>query len=275
MVAEDTVLMEELSWTEIADRVADGYDTTILACGAVEQHGPHLPTGVDTYLGYSLAEATARELGETLVAPTLRPGCSDHHINFPGTISISRDTFVSLLEEYCESLANTGFDNIVLIPSHGGNIDIMRTYSPKIARKLQDEASVYFVRPDYSELLEYWEEIDVDRVEAGVHAGYGETARMLADYAELVDMDKAEEGMTIEEFYDDDRVAQSQLESFIYGIDAQVPNGILGDPRGATAEHGKEIKDIMAGDLAARIRDRIDSDFLSMDLPDSVAHEYE
>lgn len=272
--AKDTVLMEELSWTEIADCLDDGYDTAILACGAIEQHGPHLPIGVDTYLGYSLAEATARKLGDALVAPTLRPGCSDHHVDFPGTLTISRETFVRLLTEYCESLAHSGFENVVLIPSHGGNVDVMRTYSPKIARQLQDEVDVYFVQPDFAAAQEVWEETDVTREQAGVHAGAGETARMLVDYPDLVDMEKAEEGMTDPEFYEEDRIPQSQLESFIHGIDRQVANGILGDARPATAELGEQLKEVMSESLAETVRERIDSEFVSMDLPDSVAHEY-
>lgn len=270
----DTVLLEELSWTEIADRLDAGYDTVILACGAIEQHGPHLPVGVDTYLGYSLTEAIAREHGNMLVAPTLRPGCSDHHVNFPGTISIRRETFVNLLEDYCRSLANTGFENIILMPSHGGNYDIMRTHTPKIARDLAGDAAVHFVEPDSSELLDFWEEIEISREQAGVHAGYGETARMLADYPELVDMDKAEEGMTIPEFYDEDRIPISQQESFIHGVDAQVANGILGDARGATAEHGERIKQIIAESVAETIEERLESALLSMDVPDSVAHDH-
>lgn len=47
----DTVLLEELSWTEIADHLDEGYDTVLLACGAIEQQGPHLPTGVDSQSG--------------------------------------------------------------------------------------------------------------------------------------------------------------------------------------------------------------------------------
>jgi len=271
---EDTVLMEELSWTAIADRLSAGYDTVLLACGAIEQHGPHLPTGVDTYLGYSLAEYIARELGNALVAPVLRPGCSDHHTDFPGTFSISRETFVRLLTEYCESLERTGFDNVVVFPSHGGNIDVMRTYTPKIARDL-DEADLYFVDLDFAGILEYLEEEGVSREQAGVHAGYSETARMLADYADLVDIDEAEEGMTVEDFYDEDRIPQSQLESFTHGVREQVTNGILGDARGASADVGQELKERMGDAMAEEIRERLGSEFLSMDVPDSVAHEYE
>ena len=275
MATKDTVLMEELSWTEIAQRLEDGHRTAVLACGAIEQHGPHLPTGVDTYLGYSIAEGVARELGDALVAPTLRPGCSDHHMDFPGTFSISRETFVSLLSEYCESLANAGFTTIAVIPSHGGNVDVMRTYTPKIARELQDQASVYFVEMDFNELNEYCEEHDIPKEIAGVHAGLSETARMLYDYEHLVDMENAEEGMTDPEFYDPDRIPQSQLESFTHGVREQAPNGILGDARGATAEQGKAMKEILVRNFAEEIASRRESELIAMELPDSVAHEYE
>jgi creatinine amidohydrolase len=271
----DRVLIEELAWTEVADKLDDGYDTALLACGAIEQHGPHLPTGVDTYLGYAMAEYVARELGNALVAPTLRPGCSDHHTDFPGTFSISRDTFVSLLTDYCESLDRMGFDNIVLFPSHGGNIDVMKTFTPKIARELE-QAEVYFVNLDFVGIHEYLEEEEgISSEEAGVHAGYSETAQMLADYPDLVDMDKAEEGMTMSEFYDPDRIPQSQQESFTHGVRQQVANGILGDARGATADVGREIKERRGDAMAEEIRERIDSEFISMDVPDSVAHEYD
>ncbi len=271
----ETVLLEELPWTAIADRIDEGYKTAILACGAIEQHGPHLPIGVDTYLGYSIADGVARELGDALVAPTLRPGCSDHHMDFPGTLSVSRETFVSLLEDYCESLANSGFETIALIPSHGGNVDVMRTYTPRIARDLQDEADVFFVEMDFNELNEYCDEHDIPKEVAGVHAGLTETARMLDEHPELVDMDRAEEGMTDPEFYEPDRIPQSQLESFTHGVRAQVKNGILGDARGATAEQGREMKEILVRNFASEIRERRDSELISMAVPDSVAHEYD
>jgi creatinine amidohydrolase len=274
-MSNETVLIEELSWTEVAEKLENGYDTALLACGAIEQHGPHLPTGVDTYLGYAVGKYVARELGNALVAPTLRPGCSDHHTDFPGTFSISRETFVNLLSDYCESLDQMGFDNIVLFPSHGGNIDVMKTYTPKIARDLE-QAEVYFVSLDFVGIHEYLEnEEGISREKAGVHAGYSETAQMLAEHPELVDMELAEEGMTRPEFYDEDRIPQSQQESFTHGVRQQVANGILGDARGATADVGREIIERRGDAMAEQIRSRIDSEFLSMDVPDSVAHEHD
>lgn len=272
-MAKDSVLMEELSWTEIAERINSGVDTALLACGAIEQHGPHLPIGVDTYLGYALGEAVARKLGNTLVAPTLRPGCSDHHINFPGTLSIRRETFINLLEDYCASLVNSGFSNVVVFPSHGGNTDIMKAYVPKIARTHMDEASIYYFKPNTMS-LSFWEAHEISREAVGAHAGYDESARMLVEHPDLVDMANAEEGMTISEFFEEPQINQSRLDSYTHGIDQQVPNGILGDPRGATADAGEEIKEELAEMMANSIETLLNSDRIVMELPDSVAHEF-
>jgi len=271
---KDTVLMEELSWVEIADHLDDGYENVILACGAIEQHGPHLPTGVDTYLGYALAEAAARKLGDTLVAPTLRPGVSPHHTDFRGTISVSLETFVNLLWDYCESLARTGFENVVIVPSHGGNYNVLRTYIPDFARKLDEDTDLYFIEADYSATYDYWEEHGIERGEYGGHAGIGETARMLAKHPDLVDMDLAEPGMTLPEFFEDDWVTPRRQELFKHGMKERAINGILGDPRRATAEHGERINEIMAKKLAERIRERIETEYMSIKLPDSIANEY-
>src|SRR5262249_10817095 len=70
----ETVLMQELTWPEIKQAIADGKTTAVLACGAVEQHGPQLPTGTDDYLGTAIAERAALIAGNALVAPTIRPG---------------------------------------------------------------------------------------------------------------------------------------------------------------------------------------------------------
>src|SRR5262245_36493210 len=108
-----------MTWQGIRDAQARGLTTATFACGAVEQHGPHLPTGTDTYLGTALAERAARLAGNTLVAPTLRPGLSEHHMHFPGSFTVRPSTFVALVEDYCSSLARQGFERIVVFSSHG------------------------------------------------------------------------------------------------------------------------------------------------------------
>ena len=115
----ERLLMEEMSWREIEEAIAGGKTTAILAVASIEQHGPHLPTGTDTYLGCALAEGIARELGNALVAPVMRPGLSEHHLDFPGTVTLTQETFMRVLQEHCTCLARHGFQDIVLISSHG------------------------------------------------------------------------------------------------------------------------------------------------------------
>ncbi len=131
----DKVLIEEMTWPEIKEAMESGKTTAILACGACEQHGPHLPTGTDTYLGTAIAERAARIAGNALVVPTLRPGLSEHHMHFPGSFTLRLGTFVALLEDSCESLARQGFERIVIFTSHGGNADVLRAYPP-LARQV-------------------------------------------------------------------------------------------------------------------------------------------
>jgi creatinine amidohydrolase len=75
----------------------EGFSTVIFAVGSNEQHGPHLPTFTDTLLGDAWANRVALKLGKTLQAPTINVECSDHHMAFPGAISLNPDTLKSLI----------------------------------------------------------------------------------------------------------------------------------------------------------------------------------
>src|SRR5690554_6220491 len=117
----EEIFIEKMTSPEVQEAVDNGYRTIMIACGAVEQHGPHLPLFLDSEHGTRLAEGIARQLGKTLVAPTIRVGCSEEHMGFAGTISLKRETFKALCTDYCTSLARHGFERIYFIPSHGGN----------------------------------------------------------------------------------------------------------------------------------------------------------
>jgi creatinine amidohydrolase len=249
-----SVLIEELSWPEVGAAIEAGFDTAVLACGAVEQHGPHLPTGTDAYLGTAIAERAAKKAGNALVAPTLRPGLSRHHMHFPGSFTLSTPTFVALLGEYCTSLAAHGFRRIVVFPSHGGNSDVMKAHVPDIARFVEGRAEVAFhldIVSTFQRLADEVAEEGITLGAAGAHAGYVETCMMLALTPALVNMDVAEPGRADDDFYRPENVRRSQMESFLKGVQTQSANGILGDPTGATAEVGERLLDIAATALAA------------------------
>jgi len=116
-----SIYLEKLSWPDVKAAMQSGVDTVIFAVGSTEQHGPHLPLACDTLIGESLADMVAERLGQALIAPAVRVGCSEHHMAFPGTISIEAAELQAVLLNYMQTIFRHGFRRVVMIPSHGGN----------------------------------------------------------------------------------------------------------------------------------------------------------
>jgi creatinine amidohydrolase len=131
----DLIELEKLTWPAIEDRMSNGFDTVLFACGAVEQHGRHLPLFADAEHGTELAKAIALRLGQTLVAPTIRVGCSDHHMGFKGTLSLRATTLRAICEDYVDSIAAHGFRRILIVPSHGGNFGPISEMLPDLNQR--------------------------------------------------------------------------------------------------------------------------------------------
>ena len=96
----EKILMEEMSWVEIEAAIENGKTTVIVVSGSIEQHGPHMPTGTDTFLGYEVAQRAARQFGKALVAAVIRPCLSEHHMGFPGSLTLSWETYNDVLYDY-------------------------------------------------------------------------------------------------------------------------------------------------------------------------------
>ena len=157
-----TVKLAERTWPEVEAAIEDGTRTAVVAVGSVEQHGPHLPLIMDTLAGDELSRRIAERLGDALAAPTIRPGCSGHHMDFPGTITIPAEVLMDLIRSYCRSLDEHGFEHLVLVPTHGGNFAPVNTVAPEIARAI--DANVIAL----AELDELMELMNEGLREAGV-----------------------------------------------------------------------------------------------------------
>ena len=233
-----TVRLEELTSPEIRALLEQGTRRVVFACGATEQHGPHLPLAVDAMIGDSLAERVARRLGGTLVAPTVRIGCSRHHMAFPGSLTLDEATFKAIVRDYVASLRHHGFEWIGIIPSHGGNF-----------RPLAELASELGVAAytDLAGMIAAWEEIVVavggPAGHVGGHADIAESSMVLALRPELVSQDRAAAGYT----GDPQAVLGTIFES---GFAAVTENGVLGDPAGMTRELGEALLERMAERIA-------------------------
>src|SRR5437763_10374968 len=102
-----------MAWPEVRAEQERGRDTVVMAFGATEQHGPHMPLATDALIGDHLARRVADRL-DAFVAPTVRVGCSSHHLAFAGTLSVSDDTFAGVVGDLVTSLARGGFRRAVL-----------------------------------------------------------------------------------------------------------------------------------------------------------------
>lgn len=119
--ARDEIRYEKLTWPEINDAI-EQQQVCIVPCGAVEQHGPHLPLDVDVVCPSGIAYGAARLIAENvLVLPTLCYGYTGHVMDFPGTINTHFTHFIDQVLDVVKSLAYHGFKKIVLLNGHGSN----------------------------------------------------------------------------------------------------------------------------------------------------------
>jgi creatinine amidohydrolase len=235
--------LERHTWLEVRDLIADGFTTVLIPCGAVEQHGPHLPLFVDAEHAEILAEQVAQRLGHALVAPTIRVGCSNHHMTFAGTVSVTRSTLQAILSDYVTSLARHGFTRILVLPAHGGNFSpIQEMLSP--LRELVDPSVEIHAFVDLEGFLDVWRST-IERLagrgsQVGGHADIAESSLMLLLHPALVRRNTAEPG------YGGD-LGLDQLKQIIdTGLSSVSANGILGDPTGMTPELGRACLDEMS-----------------------------
>jgi creatinine amidohydrolase len=144
------VKLDELTSPQIAQFAAE--TVAVLPIAATEQHGPHLAVSTDTAIATHLAERAEDALPEDVVlCPALPFGASHHHLGFAGTLSLSQETFTSVLIELVESLLQSGFRRIVLLNGHGGNITPARQALSILSQSHDDT-----LQPNIA-LATYWE----------------------------------------------------------------------------------------------------------------------
>ncbi|MCR9233621.1 MAG: creatininase family protein [bacterium] len=121
--------MKFLEMTAVELKNVPREDTlVVLPIAAVEQHGPHMPTGTDDFICTAVAEAVEQNLPESLLLlPTQWLGASQHHLRWGATLTPRVENYETLLYEICESVLNDGFQRILILNGHGGNIGPMQT----------------------------------------------------------------------------------------------------------------------------------------------------
>ena len=250
----DHVLMQDMSWPEIA-QVLERTNVVLIPCGATEQHGPHLPLGVDTFVPMYAAEEIGRRAGVPVAPPVWFAPC-EWHMGFPGTISISPATLISLLGDICRSLRRHGFRNFVLLNGHtSGNNPALISAADTIQVEMPD------VRLWVVDVVLMARRVAFQVCEGEImyHADEVEASQMLVARKDLVHLEKAKKVvpktrsrfMQLDYRSDDDQVFFRPTAA---DWRALTEYGQIGDPTIASEHTGRAMMDSLIENVVELVK---------------------
>lgn len=221
------------TWPDLVERPP----VVVVPVGSCEQHGPHLPLGTDTIIAGALAERAVARLDDAVLAPPLTITASGEHQAFPGTLSLGTAVVTEMLVELARSADWSA--GIVLVNGHGGNHDAV-------------SAAVARTAAEGRRMIAWWPRVPTEPDDQlDLHAGRTETSLLLAIDPALVDLAAAEEVRAVAL----DAAGMTRLRA--EGVHAVSDSGVLGDPSGATTEHGRRLLDALTDDLVATVETAI------------------
>jgi creatinine amidohydrolase len=246
---------EELSQIEV-DALDRAKTVLVIPLGSVEQHGHHLPLGTDTMLAHALAlSAAKRSSGKIVVLPPPWYGFSAHHMRFPGSITLSHQTLMAMVEDVVASLARHGFTRVLLLNGHGGNNGVVDVLASVLGHrhygKMRIAGLTYFAlaAPVIAELRR------------SKHGGMGhacefETAMIMHIRPDLVAADRArttypDPGSA---YLSTDLLKGSPVKTYLDFRDLS-PHGTLGDPSLASPAKGAEFFAAVVAELVRFMED--------------------
>jgi creatinine amidohydrolase len=251
--------MRKVNWLELTTEEFASLDPektiAVLPIAAIEQHGPHLAVSTDTIIGQGMVDAVIAKLPTDLGAlflPVQSVGKSNEHIRSPGTITYSAETAQRVWQEIGESVARAGLRKMVMVTSHGGNVDTMRV----VARELRVNCQMLVVTTGWrfgvpKDLFAAPETLH------GIHGGDIETSLMLHFRPDLVRKDKAKNFVPSSVRMENEFKFLRPTGLHAHGWIAQDihPDGAAGDASIATAEKGKQWAEFQAERFIELLRD--------------------
>ena len=232
------LILADLSWPEFAE-VRDRVEVVLIPVGSNEQHGPNLALRMDIIGATRFCERASALAGPKLmVAPSLPWGVSYHHMNFPGTITLSSDTFIQTLVEVVTSLQQHGFERFMFVNGHGGNVAPLGDAVVRINEELEPAfvgAGIY---------LDFADEGLNERFGIGGVLGHAcemETSAAMVLAPEVVKTDALAAGEMTELAQGLRGTIKEFGVSVPYRFERYTANGALGDARNASLEYGEAL----------------------------------
>jgi creatinine amidohydrolase len=244
-----------LTWQDIAKMPNKQNVVIIQPIGAIEQHGLHLPIIVDSAISSAVLGKALSKLDSDIPAyalPNIYYGKSNEHWHFPGTITLTSQTLITLLMEVGESIYRAGFRKLVFMNSHGGQPQILEL----VARDLHIKYNDFCIFPLFT-----WrvpniakELLTPKELELGIHAGDAETSLMLAILPEQVKMTDAVTEYP-QNLPTDSVLSMEGKLPFAWATKDLSQSGVMGDPTTATKEKGDRIWESLANGWVQTIKD--------------------
>lgn len=227
----------------------------ILPISATEQHGPHLPLATDRMIGEHFCHTLNERIPEqVLVLPIVSVGCSEHHTDFSGSLSVQHTTFLNQLTDMASWVVKYGFKNLLLLNSHGGNQAIGSVFVEMFG----------FRNPQCRIAMATWWRIATKELkklhESGFggigHAGEFETSLMLLIAPHLVHKDKIGKKANVPTFNwtEGDMLSSSKV-GFYRRTKAMTPTGVYGDAAYGSREKGEQITSAVIDELEKIVLD--------------------
>lgn len=258
-------MTRRFDWAEYRFTEYKGIDPekviAILPTAAIEQHGPHLPVGVDTMIAEGMLGELRAACPDDLdirILPVQAVGKSNEHLHAPGTLTYTAETALRAWKEIGLSVARAGVRKIVIVNSHGGNLDLISI----LARELRVDAGMLAVKCQWGNFGAPEGLYSQREVSFGIHGGDRETSLMLHFRPETVDMNAAVDFASTAE-----SSAISPIGPISYGwVSSDLnPAGTVGEAHLATAEKGeKTARHQIAGfiELLRTVRDTPVGEFM-------------
>jgi creatinine amidohydrolase len=237
-----------LTWKQV-DALPRDSTLLVLPTAAIEQHGHHLPLATDTLINNLLLGKALQLVPQDFSIYALPPVCygkSNEHLGFPGTLSVSAQTFLSVVRDLGASIAAGGFNKVVLYNTHGGNTSLVDVLARELRAEFGLRTFSLFGSPGAT-----FEGVSKQERTYGFHAGEIETAYLLYGTPELVHPEEFTKNYIAHVDEPELLKPEGSAANFAWLTRDIAPSGVLGDPTAATAENGER----WANEAAARIAD--------------------
>ena len=254
MIQSRSFFYEEHTWPELKG-IVKKQPVVIVTIGSTEQHGYHLPLDTDNFLVRKLCEEAASRIPEeVLLMPQIPYGFEDHHMDFPGTISIGVENLFNFVLDVTKSIAHHRFEKILIADGHGSNMPILDLVARRTILETKALCGVFMwtdlVRDIASEIRE-------SAPRGGMaHAGELETSVYLCLAQEKVRMEKAQADLNLP-------ASQYTWLDLMEGCPLSLMDrwsrfsktGVVGDPTLASRDKGKKVVDVCVERIIGLVRD--------------------